>query len=130
MRAKSHLHPSAIAVLRGSSDDSGLSAEQEASLQWPAVAARAAGNRNGPPLNEISEAVVRNMGGFGQLGRMNAQEFQIWGRREFERIYSTIAEKRELDRVQIGEGEPMKRLEAHVGDGSDGASEGDGGNHV
>jgi hypothetical protein len=40
----------------------------------------------------LVNAAIRNMGGWPRLCAMPSEEFQVWGRKEFERIYGALCE--------------------------------------
>jgi len=40
----------------------------------------------------VVNAVIRNMGGWVELGQRDGKDFDVWGRKEFERIYLAIYE--------------------------------------
>ena len=85
--------------------------EQRAALMWPAVV-KASGGVGGGELDEIGQDVFRQMGGRQRLGQMDAQEFQTWGRKEFERLYEMVSEQREVERAQLGAGAEVLQLKA------------------
>jgi len=85
--------------------------EERAALMWPAVVKASGGVGNGE-LDEIGQEVFRQMGGRQRLGQMDAQEFQTWGRKEFERLYTMISEQREVERAQLGTGANVLQLKA------------------
>lgn len=101
--------PSAFAVLGAASSDPSI--EQRAALMWPAVVKASGGVGNGE-LDEIGKEVFRQMGGRQRLGQMDAQEFQTWGKKEFERLYAMISEQRDIERDQLGAGADVLQLKA------------------
>ncbi len=82
--------PAHIRRLAGSAE---LGADHRATLAWQAV--RTALARHGTYKSvefgdPLINATIRNMGGWVELGKKPEQDFDIWPRKEFERIYETI----------------------------------------
>lgn len=83
--------PAHIRRLAGSAE---LGSDHQATLAWQAV--REALARHGTYASvefddPIINATIRNMGGWVELGRKPEGDFDIWTRKEFERIYQTIS---------------------------------------
>lgn len=83
--------------------------EETAALMWPAVV-KASGGAGSGILDEIGLEAFKQLGGRQRLGQIDAQEFQTWGKKEFERVYCMIAEKRETERALLGEGGEVLKL--------------------
>lgn len=83
--------PANIRKLAGRAE---LGSDHRAALAWQAV--RAAIARHGTYKSvdfddPIVNCSIRNLGGWVALGQKSAEDFDIWTRKEFERIYQTIA---------------------------------------
>lgn len=62
----------------------------DAALAWADVSKAA--KSSCWPDDPVAAEVVRHMGGPKRLGMMPADEFETWGRKEFERIYATVVD--------------------------------------
>jgi len=81
--------PSAMAV-RDASGGGVPRHESKAITAWPEVL-RLAKCSSSAHSDPIARETIRLMGGGERLGRMKQDELEVWGRKEFERIYIDVA---------------------------------------
>ena len=78
---------------------------------WPEVMklARSSSESHSDP---VARETIRLMGGGKRLGQMSEHELAVWGRKEFERIYSEVVEQTAREEhLQLGDGGPeVKQL--------------------
>ena len=82
--------PSAMAVLAATSDEG--KAESGAIVAWPELL-RLAKRSSGTHSDPIAREAIRLMGGGKRLGQMGESELEVWGKKEFERLYLDVAER-------------------------------------
>lgn len=72
-----------------------VASSSRAMLAWESVAktTQRLGARRSVDFDDpVINATVRSMGGWERLCRMEREEFAVWGRKEFERIYSALCD--------------------------------------
>lgn len=74
-------------------DLAGAGTKANALVAWDAVRAamRKYGYTTSVDLGPLVNAVVRNMGGWRRLDDMATAELDVWGKKEFERVYALLA---------------------------------------
>lgn len=72
-----------------------MAADMRSVLAWDSVATSVAriGHWTSVDFDDpLINATIRNMGGWTRLCTLPIEEFQVWGRKEFERIYAALCE--------------------------------------
>lgn len=103
-------------------DLAGAGTKANALIAWDAVRAamRRYGYTNGVDFGPLVNAVVRNMGGWRRLDEMATAELDVWGKKEFERVYALLAlqDQHALNGAPLMgafEGEPVRiQIAGHV----------------
>lgn len=67
----------------------GESVEDRAKLAWVEVSKAA--KSSSWPKDPLAAEAVRHMGGPRRLGQMKTDEFEVWGRKQFEEIYASLS---------------------------------------